>query len=477
MKKYVLCFLLSLYSLSSVEAQQKYWIYLKDKTQNIEKVERLLAKHEVNVIVHSEWLNALSASLTKEQLNAITSLQFTDEIVPINSNVKLLQSDVIDIVRLGKALDQLHADTLISLGLDGTGIKIGIIDAGFMNADQDRYLEELIEAEKVEGYKNFIETDLTDPYLNSAETNDRHGSKVFSFLAGKYDDNYAGLANDATFYLARTDQSDKEYRGEEDYWIAAVEWMHSNGVRLVNSSLGYTNGFDDSEENYTQENVNGEYATITKFTELAIKEKGMTIVISAGNDGNDDFKIISIPADADGVISVGSSGYRYWNKLGYSSIGPEHMDAVKPEISCYAAGGTSFAAPIITGLVASLQELNPELTNDELLDILTKSSHLYPHPNNYLGYGVPDARKAVKLTLDPDYKLREPVIIQATDSTIIELDKSYNIMAFHKKDDYIVLEQEKLRWQNNQVEVYRIEDSSFTTVTNGISVWEINWVQ
>ena len=313
------------------------------------------------------------------------------------------------------------------------------------------------------------------PYDGSSNNNDFHGTQVLKLIAGKKAEMQIGLATASYYYLSRTDESDNEYRAEEDYWIASLEWMHSEGVKLINSSLGYSNGYNNSSENYRPEQVDGKSSAITRATEIAIKEKGMTIVISAGNDGNKSFRIVSIPCDAEGIISVGSSGYRYWEKLDFSSIGPEHLMAVKPEISCYGAGGTSFSAPIITGLVACMMQKNPELDNDDIINILKKSGHLYPFPNNYLGYGVPDARKIIKLMNDPNYLPENFEVISAKGNHNIYLPKSYNIMAFHKKNKYIVLSQEKLRWHDGMVEVKKPDNAVFTTITNGEKVWEINW--
>jgi hypothetical protein len=73
---------------------------------------------------------------------------------------------------------------------------------------------------------------------------------------------------------------------------------------------------------------------------------------------------------------------------------------VKPDVSVYSLTGTSFAAPALTGVVACLVQQNPNLKPAQMQQILWRSSGLYPYPNNYLGYGVPDmsmALEAVKM--------------------------------------------------------------------------------
>ncbi|QSE97309.1 S8 family serine peptidase [Fulvivirga lutea] len=459
----------------TLRAQQKYWIYLKDKTASVEDIRNTANAFGTTPIVISDWLKAYSSNLSYEQINSLKLNAAIAGISAVRSHI-ITHGSIIEPFQIHKSLDQIKADTLIQMGINGKGIKIGIIDAGFLNADKNRYLKKAIEQGQVKGYKNYIDPELVNPFEGTSLNNDNHGTEVFQFIAGNSIEMTTGLATEATYYLARTDRSESEYHAEEDYWIAALEWMYSEGVRLVNSSLGYSDGFDTPDTDYLPENVDGKFSAITRATDIAINDKGMTIVLSAGNDGNKDFKIISIPADAKGSIAVGSTGYRYWDRLDYSSIGPEHLKMVKPDFSCYASGGTSFSAPIITGLIACMKQLKPGITNSEIINLLAKSSHLYPHPNNYLGYGVPDVNKLLHLMADNDQKVWGSEQIQATDTLTIELPKSYNIMSFHKKNSYIVLKQEKLRWRDNKVTVEQFEGAKFTTVTNGNKVWEIEWV-
>ena len=486
MSKWLILLLFFLLSLGT-QGQQKYWIYLKDKMSILDKEKCLdkasidsifqvyLANENVKPIVSSKWLHATSVVLDKNQLEYLCHQPFVKRVKPIDRHIKILSNEELDVYQVARVLDQIKADTLIKLGLNGDGIKVGIIDAGFLGASEDKYLEKIINNGQIKGYKNYIEKEIVDPYIGNEKNNDNHGTRVFRALAGFDENSFLGLANKAEFYLARTDQTDKEYHGEEDYWIAAMEWMHDQGVRLINSSLGYSTGFDNPTDDYKPSEVDGKTSALTQFIDMAIEQKGMSVIISAGNDGNDGFKIISIPADAKGVIAVGSSGHRYWNKLGYSSIGPEHLDQVKPEISCFAAGGTSFAAPVITGLVASMMQKKPDLTNAQIRDALMKSSHLYPYPNNYLGYGVPNVKKVLQIVSGAEFEVKSNPIIEASGSYQIMLPKSNNIMAFHKKNETIVIEQEKLRWADDMVIINRINDAVFTTLATEDEVWEIRW--
>lgn len=59
--------------------------------------------------------------------------------------------------------------------------------------------------------------------------------------------------------------------------------------------------------------------------------------------------------------------------------------------------GTSFAAPIVTSVVAQMLEANPKLTPDMVKHILTSTAHRVPYfPRIRQGFGILDARSAVE---------------------------------------------------------------------------------
>lgn len=487
MRKFSLNILLFLFLAAESGAQQKYWIYFKDKTAVTDAAPEIrkdfcdlpvsvLYKDSLKVlgyeiIQQSRWLNAITVTLEESQQKALGHLSFIEAIVPVNDDLRILSYDN-DKANIVRALKQMKADTLIELGLDGNGVKIGIIDGGFLKADEEQTLKPLIR--QVAGYRNFIERDSDQPYINN-EYNDDHGTDVWKLIGGYDDKNYYGLASAATYYLARTDQGDKEYRGEEDHWIAALEWMYEHGVRLVNSSLGYSDGYDDPTENYTPEHVDGSSSAITRAATIAAKQKGMILVMAAGNDGGTAFEVINIPADADGVIAVGATGFERWSKQRYSSIGPADLLYVKPEIACYALRGTSFSAPVVTGMIAGILEAHPGLTNKEIMTLLKKSSHLYPYPNNYLGYGVPDAGRILRLLHDPKFtRSGKKSIIAKGDYVTLKVSAT-NVVLFHKKNKTEVIEQELGRSKKGILTVRRAKNAKFTTVATPDAVYEVVW--
>ena len=63
-------------------------------------------------------------------------------------------------------------------------------------------------------------------------------------------------------------------------------------------------------------------------------------------------------------------------------------------VKVYTSDGTSFSAPIISGMIASLWGAFPEKTNQEIFEAIEKSSDQFNNPDAEMGYGIPDFLKA-----------------------------------------------------------------------------------
>jgi hypothetical protein len=491
-------------------SQQKYWLCFKDKdisnydfSSNLSKETiknrmrfdlplfqwtdvpvkqeyiNSLSEKGIKTVCRSKWLNAVSAVITEEQVSEIRRMEFIENIIPIDRKIVMAgnlinpQPDYFSI-----ALKQMQAQMFLSDSITGKDISVGIIDAGFEQATKDKYLQHLFEQNRIKAQRDFIEPGKTD-LVNEAL--DYHGRVVMDMITG-YDaksKTQVGLAVNAFIYLARTENGAREYRGEEDNWVQAMEWMDSLGVRLINTSLGYAIKMDDPKDNYRQEDMNGLTTTITRAAQIAVDQKGIFLVVSAGNEGdNDQWRIISAPADAEGVLSVGATRDKVWDKIGYSSIGPEFLSYVKPNVSCYSPNGTSFSAPAVAGFVACLMQMNPALKNKELKAIVEKSGHLYPYGNNYLGYGVPLASRAEKLVKDPSYNFNNACEKRVKgNKTTVKFDTQVNSAAvlFHKKNELVVVEQTTATVKNKKLKLKRKEGIKRTTISIGDSVVEIIW--
>jgi serine protease AprX len=280
-------------------------------------------------------------------------------------------------------------------GYTGEGMQIAIIDAGFYGVDVLPAFTDLWSTNRILGTRDFVDR-KSDIYGEST-----HGMAVLSLIGGNIPYQLVGSAPDADFWLLRSEDVHSEYLVEEDNWISAAEFADSVGADIINTSLGYSE-FDDPSLDHTYADMDGNTVRISVAADIAAS-KGMLVVISAGNQGDDPWGYITAPSDADSVLAVGAvdtSGII----AGFSSRGPSSDGRIKPDVCAIGSGnyyqrydgtvgvhgGTSFAAPLISGLAACLWQANPEATNMEIYSAIRQSAHMYLNPDTIYGYGIPD---------------------------------------------------------------------------------------
>jgi subtilisin family serine protease len=492
-----------------LSASPKYWIYLKNKDlaanpavsaltlENRQKLGLLLSDEtdlpvkkeyetalrgqSVNIINRSKWLNAVSANLTSEQAMKVRELDFVADVVMIDPGFYIARTQPTEKAQMAPVMSQVQANAFLKENITAKDVTIGVIDAGFYGADSSLSLSQVFSNKRILGVRDYVKPGRPgDLLFSTAESfSDMHGTEVLAAIAGiDYQDQVQyGMATNAKFYLARTDYSMREYRGEEDNWIAAMEWMDSLGVRLINTSLGYAKGFSDPKENYQPSQMDGKTSAISKAAQIASDKKGIMIIVSAGNEGDDkSWGIVSAPADAKGVLSVGATNGKLWNRIGYSSVGPEFLSYVKPNVSCFSLYGTSLSAPVITGFAACLLQANPHLSNKELISLIEKSSHLYPYGNNYIGYGVPQASRALALVKAPYLPNNSKLVTVKGRTCEVDVTSQDSMVAvYRKKNEKDVIAQQVAKVQNGKVSLKRQNNEKFTTIDLRDYVVEVQW--
>lgn len=286
-------------------------------------------------------------------------------------------------------------DRLHQAGFRGEGITIAIMDAGFHNADRIAAFKNT----RILGDKDFVGNS------ESLYKENGHGLKAFSCMAANLPHSMIGTAPEASYWLFRTEDEYSEHLVEQDYWAAAVEFADSVGVDIVNTSLGYTS-FDDKSKDYRLRDLDGQFSLISRQASR-LSDKGMVMLCSAGNAGQGSWKKITPPADAFNVITVGAinNAERLAN---FSSVGNTADNRIKPDVMGIGmftqvigtngeptvANGTSFATPVICGMVACLWQARPELTAKQIITLVRRSGDRADYPDNIYGYGVPDLWKA-----------------------------------------------------------------------------------
>lgn len=366
------------------------------------------------IIWKLKWFNAVSCLITQNEVMQIQRLPFVDRIEKVktirynknNDEDNLLSkvqtsSDSIYNFDYGFSLTQNELSDVPAvhdLGFSGEDVLIGLLDAGFAWKDHPS----LKNAEVLAEYDFVFGDSLTD------DGDAKHGTSVFSIIGGFDEGNIIGPAYSSKYVLAKTENVNSETNVEEDNFAAALEWMESLGVDITSTSLGYSE-FDEGEVSYTYEDMDGKTTIVTQASEIAFS-KGILTISSSGNEGNKSWKYITAPSDGFNTLAVGAVTAA--NKVAsFSSVGPTNDKRLKPEIvtqgvSCFRAlaysvgysfgSGTSFAAPIASGIAAQLLSAYPYLMNTQMRRIIMESGDNPEEPNNSRGYGLLSAKRALE---------------------------------------------------------------------------------
>jgi subtilisin family serine protease len=175
-------------------------------------------------------------------------------------------------------------------------------------------------------------------------------------------------------------------------------------VDVINSSLGYSDRFTVSSQNYEYSDMDGKTTLVTRAATLAAS-KGMLVITSAGNSGNngDPWQYIIAPSDGDsilGIAAVNADGVR----ASFSSKGPSYDRRIKPDVAAQGqatvlirsnglvgtGNGTSFSSPVMAGLATCLWQKHRNVTNYEIIEAIRRTASQYYSPDSLLGYGIPD---------------------------------------------------------------------------------------
>ncbi|MDW7694746.1 S8 family serine peptidase [Flammeovirgaceae bacterium SG7u.111] len=355
-----------------------------------------LKRQGAEILYTSKWLNAAVIKSEQSALADILALPFVT-ITNLSSGTLSPQSDdeefvpATDYGRSFRQLSILDIDLMHTVGFRGEGIDIAVFDGGFMGADTIPAFQHL----NILSVYDFVGRD------HEIFAHSDHGTLVLSTLASQFPNQLIGSAYNANYHLLRTENSSTEERLEEFCWLVAAEYADSAGVDIINSSVSYSD-FASPIDSYEQSQMDGKTTLVTQAANWAFS-KGMFIVASVGNEGqNGDLPSIGAPADSPSVLAVGS--IRFDGLISpFSSQGPSADGRIKPDVvalgngtvvsrsngSVSTANGTSYSAPLVTGLVAGIWQALPQLSNAELLELIRKSASDYDRPDNIYGYGIP----------------------------------------------------------------------------------------
>ncbi|KYQ92077.1 hypothetical protein DLAC_06915 [Tieghemostelium lacteum] len=430
------------YSSPSKYINFNVWVFFKNKKESIEEynedIDKIISidRDSISPRQHSKWLNSVSISIRVYPNDKINNLHYIDHFENIIQNIqkhpnvksvqqlysipsqyklspskptsfqrsnvkrsseeKLPGDELINGIDYGGSYENLKKISVLDAhkaGITGKGVKILVIDTGFLKSH-----ESLVKLNLVDEY-DFIDNTTNTQSNDTHDEQNAHGTFILSTLAAYQPGTMVGVAYDSEYLLAKTEIVAAEETYEEDLFIAAVEWGASKGVKVISASLGYSDFYKYWE-------LDGS-SPISKCVDIATS-KGITVVISNGNNGN---KGISPPADSHTSISVGALD-GVGEAADFSSMGPTSDGRLKPEISApgvlnfVASGnsptdylyesGTSLSAPLVAGVVSLIIQKHPDWTPQQIKEALVSTASNQGSPNNYVGFGMINAMAAIQ---------------------------------------------------------------------------------
>ena len=381
----------------------------------------------ITVKAKSKWLNCLHVRGSVADINALKLLPSVLKVDFADKNLNLSTKKTVAKIKskpVNKTMEtaitynygissnqiqMLNGNLLHQLDYTGSGKIIAVMDSGFPGVDSAQPFKRLRDNNQILGGYDYV--NKSSNYFSG----NNHGTYVLSSIGGFVDGQLVGTAPDAKFYLYITEDAISafpysENPVEESNWVEAAEEADRVGVDIISTSLGYF-GYDNPNYSHTYSDMTGNLALASQGANIAF-EKGIVVVASAGNEGQETEPHIGIPAEAKNVIAVGAVQANETLAL-FSSIGPSYDNRVKPDVmaqgqtvvlsdtagNLVTANGTSFSCPITSGMVACLWQALPGKNAQQIKQLIVESSDNFTEPaaksRPQYGYGIPDFNLAL----------------------------------------------------------------------------------
>lgn len=373
------------------------------------------------VIGESRWLNAVGVAASEAAIEEIRALPFVKEVRKIGGDMETAsrKTEETEVASgqnsvVSNQLLRMKGDLFSENGIDGSGVRIAVLDGGFPKVDRHPAFYHLHRNKRIVETYNFCNKKTNVYGWNS------HGTMTLSCITGIYEGQQLGLATGAEFLLYRTEVESEPFK-EEIWWAQAMERADKMGADIISSSLGY------GKERYYPTQMDGT-SYVAKAATMAAR-KGILVCNSAGNEADDKrWKTIITPADADSVLCVAGIEPSLTNyaHVDFSSYGPTADGRRKPNVCAFGyadvanpsggltnVAGTSFSCPLVAGFAACVLQLSRgigmELSAMDLFQVIEESGDLYPYYDYAFGYGVPQASYFIggSDTVEPPYGLYE----------------------------------------------------------------------
>ena len=322
----------------------------------------------------------------------------------LENNLSNIIDNIEEKVELIDQLKLLEVFKLYDKNIDGTGIKVGVIDTNFMNIDNKL------------SFKNIYSPtgSVTESY--------GHGTVCSSLIAGKG----LGVAPGCELYACYSPGNVDV--NQFNNINKCLRWCIDNNMDIISISQGYVPVI-----------LGKEYIEPVKEMIKLIKEadeKNIIIVAAAGNDGEKaNVNSVSIPARFLECIGVGAVDMNL-KLASFSSVGKgvEFVslgEGIKVfdkygELINIDIGGTSYSTPMIAGLIALMLQQNRNLKRRDIVHLLSENAIVLSEEkySEKTGYGFP-----VAVSVPRNYSLLDKAWEEDIDTEILnEIIERNNIV-------------------------------------------------
>jgi len=461
------------YTPSQESVLEDYGLKFKTELQSTDKLDSGLLELEGNLKVSIKFYDDVSKGSVQsvvskysgdfgEDISSIITSIDSSKLLDIASEDSVQWIDFagyekisyLDGARAAAWVNQVQANPYL---YNGSGVTIAEWDGGWADINHNAFSGRAIVGDSVDqgalSCRNTTGgTSLCGP--------DNHATHVGGIIAGNgsASGQYRGMAPNASLITYEWPDNESETIAEINHSIdaySAIVSSNSWGFGVDNnycSLLGYYHSQSKWFDNLSNWGING--------------SNYITFVFAAGNYRNDNVCDISNNpynntagpgATAKNPITVGSVNSNDESMTSYSSWGPTDDGRIKPEVvapgdevggnriystgtgnSYYSTGGTSMAAPVVSGIVALMHQAYRDTHNnadqrpatDKAILTHTAKDLNNTGPDYSTGFGLVNATQAIAKILE--YSNNTDVIIENTLSA--DSNTSYTIYANNTND-------------------------------------------